>query len=133
MDEWTAKSDLYISSARDLHDRGEYHLVAHAAYYACLLLMQKVVRINPEMTEAEIEQSARTSGSHNFLINHVQYCLTKSENKETVLSAKDFSSRVRILKKLRTDSDYTTTTIFCGDSEKALSIANELIILLKRL
>jgi uncharacterized protein (UPF0332 family) len=119
------KSDELNVIAKLLHDKNLYSGVAHSAYYSCFQLMKYIWLYSMNKTEEEIMQSK--SGTHKFLIQQI-------EKHVKTISIFDFLvfRQIKVLRDLRTDSDYSDKLFKKEGSSKALTLLNSILSVLKK-
>lgn len=127
------KSELNISVAEYLHEKGFYPCVCHPAYYSCLQLMKYKLNIckgiNYERQEGE--RGKEKIGTHQYLIRKT--CSLLEEGRGGKLSANNFERGIKELKKLRENADYDPVEISNSDSHKAIGKAKELLLVIKKI
>jgi uncharacterized protein (UPF0332 family) len=119
------KSDKLIAAANLLHDNDLYPAVAHSAYYCCLQLMKHIWLHSLHKTESELQN---TKGStHKILIKQTGKHIKS-------LSFSDFYifRRIRDLKDLRVDADYSDKPFDKAKSSKSLELSNSIVQILKK-
>ncbi|MDR1170327.1 MAG: hypothetical protein LBK97_05790 [Prevotellaceae bacterium] len=119
------KSDELNKVANLLHSKKLYVAVAHSSYYCCLLLMKHIWLYSMNGTEEEILQSK--SGTHKFLIKETGKHI-KAINLYDFLVFR----QIRVLRDLRTDSDYSDKLFNEANSSNSLKLLNSIALVLKK-
>lgn len=135
MSNFTNKSDIYLAVAEKAEGLYMYPAVAHCAYYSCVHLMQHVWYYKMGKTETELknECSSIGSGMHNVLINKIgQYIRNNNKNANANKDFRDFNSKIDQLKRLRVDADYKDEGFDIKKSNNSISLAKDLLPILKR-
>ena len=124
------KSEIFFDSAKLLHDKNYYPSVAHDAYYSCLLLLKHIWVYKMGKTQAELKSICEEnhSGVHEILINSVGKWI-KGNSKDDAI--REFNNKIVALKRLRTNADYDDENFDYTKSSKSISLAGDIIPLLK--
>ena len=73
------------------------------------------------------------TGVHNVLINNIgQYIRSNQKNRNARQDFHDFNNIITQLKKLRVDADYKDTVFDLRKSQNSITLAKELLPILKR-
>lgn len=132
---FTNKSEIYLTVAESAGDKYLYPAVAHCAYYSCVHLMQHIWYYKMGKTETELDQECinSRSGLHNILINKIgQYIRNNTANRNANKDFHDFNNKIIQLKRLRVDADYKDEGFDMTKSNNSISLAKDLIPILKR-
>ncbi|NOQ24641.1 MAG: hypothetical protein GQ564_04695 [Bacteroidales bacterium] len=129
------KSEINCEAAKLLHEKNYYAPSIHCSYYCCLQLMKYSLNSHFKFNESEIGTKVNEytrnnkDGSHNFFISFLFKEIKK--NSSTRISI-DFNNKINALKKFRTKADYDKDDIHFNVSEKALTLSNDIIFLIKK-
>jgi hypothetical protein len=125
------KSQIYLSVAENAESKYMFPAVAHCAYYSCVHLMQHIWYYKMKKTESEL--MGTKTGVHNVLINNIgQYIRSNQKNRNARQDFHDFNNIITQLKKLRIDADYKDTVFDLRKSQNSITLAKELLPILKR-
>ena len=135
MSNFTNKSDIYLDVAVKAEESYMYPAVAHCAYYSCVHLMQHVWYYKMGKTETDLnnECSSVKLGVHNVLINRIgQFIKQNTKNVNANRDFRDFNSKINQLRRLRIDADYKDESFDIIKSNNSISLAKDLLPILKR-
>lgn len=127
---YQAKQGQMLSTAKELHQKDEYLCVPHCAYYACLQLVQYFWYYIKHKTKADLQNTH--AGNHNLLNTEFSSYLISLNTAEARFDYSRFNSKINDLKEFRIKADYTESTIFHNDSERAIAYAEEIIKILNK-
>lgn len=129
MSYFQVKSEIFLSSAKLLHDKNYYPSVAHDAYYSCLLLMKHIWIYKMHKTQEELKSlcKANNIGVHEVLINEIGKWIKISSNSDS----RTFNTSIVSLKRLRVNADYEDSNFNYTQSNNSLSLAEDIIPILK--
>ena len=131
MSQFENKSQIYLSVAENAESKYMFPAVAHCAYYSCVHLMQHIWYYKMKKTESEL--MGTKTGVHNVLINNIgQYIRSNQKNRNARQDFHDFNNIITQLKKLRIDADYKDTVFDLRKSQNSITLAKELLPILKR-
>ena len=135
MSYFTNKSDIYLDVAEMAESKYMYPAVAHCAYYSCVHLMQHLWYHKMGKTEKDldIECSTRKTGKHAVLINEIgSFIKGNPKNRNARNDFQLFNSKITQLKKLRVDADYCDKEFDMKKSSSSITLAKEILPILKR-
>ena len=123
------KSDNSLKAADQLIKTFFYTESVHCSYYAVLQLAKfKLANAKRRpLSYIQQEEKAKSSGSHNYILQEIRNRLQVSVKEE-----KAFSEEFLRLKSFRVDADYSTRQFNLDGSCQCKDIADRLIYKLKR-
>jgi hypothetical protein len=135
MSNWLSKSNQSFSIANDTSSTMLNNRV-HCYYYGCVQHMFHVLHIDKKMSETEISDNCNPNinkgngGTHTWLAKFFFEDLQKQSH---VFEGLALSNKVGLLKRLRTDADYSMSNMQHSDLNTAKEHSDKIIsILLKR-
>jgi hypothetical protein len=129
------KSEILKYAAELLHDKSYYPAVAHSTYYSCYQLLKHIWLYSLHKTEANFTQElglCKATGSHEFLINAIGKYIKNSSKKTAIDDFDKFSEKIGQLKRLRRIADYEDSSFDISKSSSSLSLATDIIPILKK-
>lgn len=126
------KSGLFETAANVLMSQAQYLPVPHSAYYSCYQMIKHIWLYKFNKSEEELQAQISQNGakaSHEYLINQIIPLVTDSRD---IAARRDFRNNLTQLKTLRTQADYSDTTVDRDFAEKAIRLMSELLRTLKR-
>ncbi len=109
---------------------GFYAPSVHCSYYGCLQFLKYTLKTFLGTSYEDIEsQSAKTVGSHKYIINNI---LLNYRNKVGIREYKDIKRSLLDLTEFRIQSDYENKQIIIDQSEKALTLSKSIIEEIKK-
>ena len=129
------KSDLFLESAEKLLEKYIYVAVPHCAYYSCYQIIKVIWLDVMGKTDQDIENMITAknvkTGSHNFLIEEIlKFSNSILKDQKEYRSLRNGTHQ---LKTLRTKSDYEDESITYDIGKKAIDLAKEILIILKKI
>lgn len=140
MSHYEEKSEVYFKVANIIHGQQFFPAVPHDAYYSCFLMMQHLFYIQYsedfEVVKHELNLNDTKEGNFNGTHEVITEYLTRKFDSVaidivTMRNYSAFKNKIGQLKKLRTKADYRNEDISKRDSENSISLAADILQLLK--
>lgn len=135
MSHFTNKSDIYLEVAEMAESKYKYPAVAHCAYYSCLHWMQHIWYYKMRKTKQDLDLKCSTNrtGEHSVLINEIAGLIKGNpQNKNARNDFQAFNNKIIQLRKLRVDADYSDKDFGMSKSSASISLAKDILPILKR-
>ena len=132
---YSNKSELFLSAAEMINEKScFYPAVPHGAYYSCILLMRHIccVKFGKKENEIRNEVNPTLHGTHEIMAEFVRLKMVeKAHNHDEREKAKLFISKIGQLKRIRVRADYGNVDITSTQSSQSISLAKDVLKLLK--
>lgn len=128
------KAGLLDTAAHLTFDNCLYPAVAHSSYYRCFLLMSHIWIDKMHKTLDELDSLCANlgKGKHDVLIDQIYCSISTSNNSKSYKDSRDFNDKIKQLKRLRVSADYKNESFSRDYSAKALSLMDEIALILKK-
>jgi uncharacterized protein (UPF0332 family) len=122
-----SKSEMNLASASLLHKNDYYAPAVHCAYYGMLQLIKHILIHKYGISQDQLATSIQNepTGSHNYMLNQVAIRISEKNNK------RKFNELIGQLKRLRVKADYEDCMMYINDSQNAINLSNEIVVILK--
>lgn len=132
MSHYKDKSEVYFKVANIIHGQQFFPAVPHDAYYSCFLMMQHLFYVQYSEDFEAVKHEVQLNGTHEVIIEYFTRRFDAvAIDIVTMRNYCAFKNEIGQLKKLRTKADYRNEDISKRESGNSISLAADILRLLK--